>query len=299
MHTGRSGVASGSLQIGVVIPAFHGRRYIVEALASVARQTVSGDIVTVVVEDGTPPEAAVADLARQHGARYLALPENRGVFAARTAGFRSLPPCRYVAFLDQDDWWEPGFLETLSTALEEHPEAPLAASNVIFVDGKSATPFFSDRKPRLTLADFKVVNQLATPSHVLCRYERVQQLGLEARLAYPGSDDWLLWLGLLRYGDGVYVDTPLAYWRVHEAAFHHLRLAMRASEDAVVREWYPRLGFDHADVAHYWGRVALDALVQRNSTAEWMWGLGHLLLHPRAVLEAVRFRREHKRSGVV
>lgn len=281
------------------MPAFHGRPWIREALSSVSRQTFSGRIVTVVVEDGTPPAETVGDIAEEFGATYMALPTNQGVFAARTHGFQALPQVDYVAFLDQDDWWDPMFLETLVQALEAHPAAPIAASNVVFVEESGPVPFFVERKPRLCLADFKVVNQLATPSHVVCRYDRVRDLGLVPRLSHPGADDWLLWLGLLRYGDGVYVDKPLSYWRVHDAAFHHRRSTMRASEAAVVREWYPRLGFDETDVRRFWGRVALDALVQRNSASEWLWGMLQLAIHPRWVVEGARFRREHKRSGVV
>lgn len=253
----------------------------------------------VVVEDGTPPADAVGDIASAYGAQYIPLVQNQGVFTARVMGFDSLPQVDYVAFLDQDDWWHKEFLQILTAALDESPTAPFAACNVFLASSEDTTPLFTDRKPRLRLSDIKIANQLASPSQVLIRYQHARRAGLAPSLSHPGSDDWLLWLALLRYGDAVYIDRPLAYWRQHDAAFHHQRLAMRASEDAVVREWFPRLGFSQADILKYEGRIALDALVQRNSVIEWGRGLHFLLRHPWAFWYAVQFRLEHQRQGVV
>jgi glycosyltransferase involved in cell wall biosynthesis len=290
---------SQALSVGVVVPVYRGRAWVADALSGVTRQTFRGMVYTVLVEDGSPPEEVVRDVAVKFGVQYVAFPENRGVFAARVAGFHSLPPVDYVAFLDQDDWWEPDFLQRLVQVLVEHPAAPFAASNVMLSGTPGAPALYTERKPRLRLADFKVANQLATPSQVVARYTAVRQANLDPQLSRPGSDDWLLWLALLREGDGIYVDEPLAHWRQHADAFHRRRLALRSSEDAVVQEWFLRLGFSHQDIRRYWGRIALDAIVQRNSWDEWWSGWGILMRDPIAVLAAIRFRYDHRRNGVV
>jgi len=139
-----------------------------------------------------------------------------------------------------------------------------------------------------------MANPLATPSQVLIRFEALRQTAL----THPGADDWLLWLALLRQGDGVFVPRSLAFWRQHPEAFHNDIAAMRASSKAVVEEWFPRLGFSQRDVRRYFGRLAIDAIVQRNSWGEFFNGLLLGLKDPWAAAAAAWFRWEHKRHGV-
>ncbi|WP_258534731.1 glycosyltransferase family 2 protein [Streptomyces sp. PT12] len=72
--------------------------------------------------DGTPEL-----LARRFPAvQVLALPRNRGALA-RNDGVQSLP-ARYIAFSDDDSWWEPGALAAAVELMEANPGIGLVAA---------------------------------------------------------------------------------------------------------------------------------------------------------------------------
>jgi glycosyltransferase involved in cell wall biosynthesis len=103
--------------VSVVIVARDAERYIGEALASVAAQTVSPRDVLVVDHASTD---ATAQIAHAHGARVvrhatgnIASARNVGISHARGAA---------IAFLDADDRWLPRKLELQLAQLAARPE---------------------------------------------------------------------------------------------------------------------------------------------------------------------------------
>jgi GT2 family glycosyltransferase len=61
--------------------------------------------------------------------RLLALHENRGA-AARTVGVQAAST-RFVAFSDDDSWWEPGSLARASRILDSYPRLALVAARIL------------------------------------------------------------------------------------------------------------------------------------------------------------------------
>ncbi len=115
------------MKITVVIPLYNKASFIVRALASVAVQTRSADEI-VVVDDGSTDGggARVRDLGDPR--IRLVCQENQGVAAARNRGVREASH-DWIAFLDADDEWLPGYLETVSKVAPQHPEGGVAFSN--------------------------------------------------------------------------------------------------------------------------------------------------------------------------
>lgn len=91
-----------------------------QALESVRAQTRPADEIIVVDDGSEQPVSASEDVVviRGHGA---------GVCAARNAGL-GVTASSYVTFLDDDDWWDPGFLESHLDRLEKPDGRGAAAS---------------------------------------------------------------------------------------------------------------------------------------------------------------------------
>ncbi|HWI43231.1 MAG TPA: mycofactocin biosynthesis glycosyltransferase MftF [Nocardioides sp.] len=82
-------------ELTVVVPVKDRSAELDRCLAALAGLPV------VVVDDGSQEPAAVAGVARRHGARLVALPVNRGPAAARNAGLACVET-PFVAFVDSD-----------------------------------------------------------------------------------------------------------------------------------------------------------------------------------------------------
>ncbi|MGH7230059.1 MAG: glycosyltransferase family 2 protein [Nitrospiraceae bacterium] len=113
--------------VSVVIPAYNGvSRYLEQAITSVLQQSFR-DWELVVVDDASSDETAHL-VAAYTQARYVRRQKNGGQATARNDGAR-LGTGIFLAFLDQDDLWEPTFLEEMKTALERHPDTAIIHSD--------------------------------------------------------------------------------------------------------------------------------------------------------------------------
>jgi N-acetylglucosaminyl-diphospho-decaprenol L-rhamnosyltransferase len=82
-----------------------------------------------VVDNASTDGTADAVRARHPEVGVLALEENRGA-AARNAAVRRLAT-PYVAFADDDSWWEPGSLQRAAEAMARRPQLGLLAARVL------------------------------------------------------------------------------------------------------------------------------------------------------------------------
>jgi glycosyltransferase involved in cell wall biosynthesis len=107
--------------VSVVIPLYNKGPYIARALNSVLAQTFQ-DFEVIVVDDGSTDDGAAVVRGFDDPRIRLIQQENQGVSAARNQGIEAAR-AELVAFLDADDEWLPGFLETIALLRRKFPEA--------------------------------------------------------------------------------------------------------------------------------------------------------------------------------
>ncbi len=83
----------------------------------------------IVVDNGSEDGTAAAVSARLPRVRLLALARNHGS-VARTFGVQAAPT-PYVAFADDDSWWEPGALRTAQAVFDRSPRLGLLAARIL------------------------------------------------------------------------------------------------------------------------------------------------------------------------
>ena len=166
--------------VTAIVPLFNGRRFIREAIASIeAQQPPPREIL--VVDDGSSDDGA-ALLDGIVGLRVIRQ-ENRGEAAARNRGIQE-SQAPFIAFLDQDDLWQPDKLAIQLAALQADPAIDIVhGRHRLFVeDGADwIRPDLLDRPLDARLPGALLVRRTA--------FERVGSFREDMKL---GSDvDWL------------------------------------------------------------------------------------------------------------
>jgi glycosyltransferase involved in cell wall biosynthesis len=120
-------------EISAIIPAYNGvSRYLEEAMRSILAQTVR-DFELIVIDDASTDNTARLVLQFPQ-ARYFRRADNGGQAAARNDGAR-LAQGEFLAFLDQDDLWEPTFLEEAIAVFREDGRSKGTQIAVVHCDG--------------------------------------------------------------------------------------------------------------------------------------------------------------------
>ncbi|GGP68875.1 glycosyltransferase family 2 protein [Streptomyces calvus] len=108
------------MKLSVIVPMYNVRDYCATTLKSLAFNARS-DFEFIVIDDcstdGTA-EILQREIRKVPGAVLYRTPQNSGISATRNAGLR-LATGKYIAFLDGDDWFAPGYLGRLVDAIEQ------------------------------------------------------------------------------------------------------------------------------------------------------------------------------------
>jgi GT2 family glycosyltransferase len=106
-----------------------------ELLASLPRHEAP----VVLVDNGSSDGTVAAVRERLPHVQVVPLPANRGA-AARTLGVQRATT-RYVAFADDDSWWEPGSLARAVELLDAFPRAALLQARILVGEEERLDPF--------------------------------------------------------------------------------------------------------------------------------------------------------------
>ena len=115
--------------VTTIIPAYNGvSRYLAEAMKSALSQSIAHEMELIVVDDAST-DGTEQLVRRFPNVFYVGRTKNGGQAVSRNHGAR-LAKTEFLAFLDQDDLWEPTFLEETLAVLSKRPDAA-----VVHADG--------------------------------------------------------------------------------------------------------------------------------------------------------------------
>ncbi len=127
--------------ISVIIPTYKQNERLNKSITSVLSQTYK-NIEIIVVDDNNPGTESrrnteiIMDTYKNHSCvRYIKHDKNRNGSAARNTGFR-VSKGEYIAFLDDDDFWEKDKLEKQCEYLENHLQYDAVYTYIILSGGR-------------------------------------------------------------------------------------------------------------------------------------------------------------------
>ena len=126
--------------VSVVIACYNGAEFLIDALESIARQTLTNLECLVVDDASTDNSAALAEEFASTDSRFsvIRLPRNGGLSVARNAGL-SQAKGEWITVLDADDLFLPERLETLCS-LGERMHADLVVDDILISAFPSTKP---------------------------------------------------------------------------------------------------------------------------------------------------------------
>jgi GT2 family glycosyltransferase len=192
----------------------HQRR--AEALAALARLRDLPEAPHVVVVDNGSTDGTAAAVRREHPwAELVASPENLGAIGRNVAIARLRTP--YVAFCDDDTWWEPGSLRRAADLLDAHPDVAVLTGRILVEPGGREDPIVAE------LRDSPVRGRPGLPGPALGSF--LAGASVVRRTAFEGVGGFhpRLWLG--GEEELLAADLAAAGWElcyVADLVVHHL-----------------------------------------------------------------------------
>lgn len=130
------------------MPLYNKAPFVVEALESILSQTYAAHEI-IVVDDGSTDDGVSLVESLAHPAIRLIQQRNAGVAAARNTGVQAATG-DFIAFLDADDRYLPGFLTAINNLAHDFPSAGLLATAFRrFSDGRGSISYANSSLPQL------------------------------------------------------------------------------------------------------------------------------------------------------
>lgn len=121
--------------VSVVIPTHNRPDLMRRAVQSVLSQQYDGDVEILVVFDACEVRGPSVDVGARRSIRLLQNQRSRGLAGARNTGVLNAEH-RYVAFLDDDDYWFPGKLSAQMARFNVTEPPILVGSAIVMDDGQ-------------------------------------------------------------------------------------------------------------------------------------------------------------------
>ncbi len=205
--------------VSVIIPVYDRIQYVGEAISSVLAQSYENHEI-IVVDDGSRVDIKNCLAAYRDKVKFISQP-HKGPSAARNTGVNAAAG-KYIAFLDDDDFFEPDKLLNQVNLLENHPDAGFSYSGYFFLKKNKKKLIIPKEKElpeeRFVESYFQHID-ITMPS-LLVRREFFLQAGLfDENIIY--NEDVDIWMRMAIKHPVKYSPYPSASVRLHSESLSH------------------------------------------------------------------------------
>ncbi len=223
------------MPISILIRSLGRTQYLVQALQSVALQKMPD--LEVIVISAVPNHAPLPESDMHQTQRLVTSdrPLSRSVAANRALDQATGD---WLLFLDDDDWLLAGHLSGLLQALNDHPEAMAAYSDVQLCNaqGESRETVFSLEFDPIQLQSGNLI-----PLHSVLFRREVVLSGCRFDETLDLYEDWDFWLQVAQYGTFIHVPQMTACYRVHDSSgVHQLAPFFNHHAQRIYNKWSQR-----------------------------------------------------------
>lgn len=207
------------LKISIVTPSFNQAAFIEEAISSVVEQRYPN--IEYIILDAKSTDGTI-EIIKKYGEMYpnqirWKSERDNGQVDALNNGFK-LATGEIIAFINADDYYQPGSFEAVNSYFENHPDKDWLIGNCgINPDGLKWTFTFKNIWPVNKIKSINYLFNFINQPAVFMRKKLVMQVG-RIDIQYKFSFDYDYWLRCLEVGLPGRISRELAVFRVHKEA---------------------------------------------------------------------------------
>lgn len=213
-----------AISVSVIVPCYNQGIFLNEALESVYNQIYT-DWECIIVNDGSADDTEVIAqqwVAKDSRFKYF-YKSNSGVSSTRNFGI-SKSSGKYIQFLDSDDILDKLKIQFSIDKLKEDKSNDtgivISNFNMLSSDSKEILPPFCKLEADIfTLENFLFKWNITFSVQIQCGFFEAK---LFENIRFPenlsAQEDWVVWIQLLKSTNCIFVDLPLAYYRVHSSS---------------------------------------------------------------------------------
>lgn len=211
--------------VSVIITSFQREvATVLRAVESVRRQTYSG--IEIILVDDNPDESQYSKNLKEtfnteSGVRYIKQQGNKGACAARNLGIQRAKGV-YVAFLDDDDTWEPNKVERQIKRFQEgdHTVGMVYCLGDVIdttVNPPKVKEYYTTRffKPEVTFVDLLRGDRIGSTSQAMIKKACLEKVGA-FNINLPARQDYELWIRISKQYRILGVNEKLFHYYQHE-----------------------------------------------------------------------------------
>lgn len=208
-----------AIDVSVIIPTYNRLSMLKQAIDSVLFQDYRSTIEIIVVDDNSQDDTSTVIRQKYPSICLISLNQNIGAYAARNLALKQAQG-RYIAFLDSDDLWEPGYLSAQIKALRDQNKRFCVSA---LVSWYTSTDYrvVKSQKPKLEKYTSALHHLLSggsfifTPTSVVFPHKIFDEVGLfDEMLRMAGDTDFYIRCLLAGY-QPIFTEKPLAVRRMH------------------------------------------------------------------------------------
>jgi glycosyltransferase involved in cell wall biosynthesis len=224
--------------VSFVLLSYNYARYISDTISSILAQEGDHDFEIIIVDDASTDHShQVISSFRDDRIRYIRHERNLGHAATVTDGLRAARGA-YIARIDSDDRYRPGFLRETLPILEKHAEVGMVYGDAAIIDGAGAltAPSTDTQHGGLDFTGNEYVallekNFICAPTVIARREAWLAALPIPEGLSFH---DWYFTLQMTRKWDCYFRSVVLADYRVHQANYHTVITRNRTEESSIL-----------------------------------------------------------------
>jgi len=199
--------------VSVIIPTYNRKKLLKEAIDSVFAQTFK-DFEIIVSDDGSTDGTKELIEKAFKGKIIFIKGNHQGVSHARNEAIK-IAKGKYIAFLDDDDWWDEKFLEkTAQDIMKKDVIGAFTNYYKVYSSKVKEIGYKKGKVPPIIDLNWIVRGSFIDPSIVIVDKETIVKAGLFDE-SLSTAEDWDMWLRMLRFGKFAYIDELLVYKRVN------------------------------------------------------------------------------------